>query len=88
MGLALESKIDLRKGSKLWGVMKSAGMDELRRDYVMHLNWILCMLYNTQSKTDLERFAIIVVLAFIRLEEIVRQFSLIRNRLLCQQMLF
>ena len=51
--------------------MQSAGMDGLRRDYVMHLNWILCMLYNTQSKIYLERFAIIVILAFIRLEEIV-----------------
>ena len=72
MGLALELKIVLRKGSKLWGVMQSAGMDGLRRDYVMHLNWILCVLYNTQSKIDLERFAIIVVLAFIHFEEIVR----------------
>ena len=72
MGLALELKIILRKGSKLWGVMQSDGMDGLRNDYVMHLNWILCMLYNTQSKIDLERFAIIVVLAFIHFEEIVR----------------
>ena len=30
------------------------------------------MLYNTQSKIDLERFVIKVVQAFIRLEEIVR----------------
>ena len=52
--------------------MQRVGMDRLRRDYAMHLNWILCMLYNTQSKIGLERFVIIVVLAFIRLEEIVR----------------
>ena len=52
--------------------MQSAGIDGLRRNYVMYLNWILCMLYNTQYKIDLERFAIIVVLAYIFMKEIVR----------------
>ena len=52
--------------------MQSAGMNGLRRNYVMHLNWILFLLYNTQFKIDLERFAIILVLVTLCLDEIVR----------------